>query len=84
MTSSNIIPFPSYRRRDLVRRHAAIIASLSTAAGERHLRRQLLIQAEAMARRGISAERIKGDQRALEAAIRAALCRLGCVTGGAG
>ncbi|SER58451.1 hypothetical protein SAMN05216548_12715 [Faunimonas pinastri] len=81
--SAEVLPFPAVRRRDFVLRHASRMAQLSHDAGERHLRRQLDIQAETMARRGIIAEMIASEIRALEAAIRAELWLLVLTPGGA-
>lgn len=77
-----VLPFPSYRRSAFVRRHAGIMATLSPSGGERHLKRQLDIQSEAMERRGVSTELVSQDRRSLETAIRAELFRLGIARGG--
>lgn len=49
------------------------MASLSSEASERHLQRALRVQAEALARRGISATAVVEDQTTLETAIRCEL-----------
>jgi hypothetical protein len=72
----NIIPFPSSRRHAFVRRHAAIMVSLSRSSAERHLRRQLRVQSDAFARRGIAEALIARERRELERAIRSEVCRL--------
>ncbi len=73
---AEIVPFPTVRRRDYVRRQAMRMAELSSAAAEKHLRAQLTIQARTMVRKGIAADRIEREQRALETAIRVHLWHL--------
>lgn len=77
-----VLPFPSFRRTVFVRRHAGIMAGLSRDGGERHLERQLDIQSEAMARRGVPAAMVLADRATLETAIRSELFRLGFARGG--
>jgi hypothetical protein len=67
---SNVIPFPLSRRRAFVQKHAARMAVLSREAAECHLRRQLDIQTDTLAKRGILPAIIVHEIRALEAAIR--------------
>jgi hypothetical protein len=74
---ATILLFPSARRRRFVRSQAMQMASLSPAAADKHLRRQLRVQAEAIQRRGIGSEVVDADLRALESAIRAEFCRIG-------
>jgi hypothetical protein len=70
-----VMPFPLYRRADFVARQARTILGMNAASGERYLQRQLLVQREALARKGVHSESIEGEVRRLEAAIRAALWR---------
>jgi hypothetical protein len=78
-----VVPFPLARRRAFIRRHAAIMASLSVDAAERHLGNQIRIQVGALARRGVAREVVEQEQRHLAAAIRLELGRLGMARGGA-
>jgi hypothetical protein len=73
--SCSILAFPLSRRRAFVRRHAAIMASLSPAASERHLTAQLRLQGAALVRRGIEDAVVKAECRSLETAIRVELLR---------
>jgi hypothetical protein len=70
--SASLVPFPPARRADLVQRIAARMAKLTRETAERHLRRQLEIQAETMHRRGFAEHTIERELCALRAAVRAA------------
>lgn len=74
--SAIIVPFPASRRRHFVRRHAHLMSTLSPAAADRHLRRQLRIQTDAMERRGIDHVLVERQRGELEASIRFELRRL--------
>lgn len=78
-----ILPFPRVRDRAFVRRHAAVMASYSSDAGEKYLRIQLDVQRRTMVKRGIAAPIIDEHLRALERAIRAELWRTALTPGGA-
>jgi hypothetical protein len=69
----SVIPFPLARRRAFIDRHARLISTMRPKAGERHLDRQLSIQAENLDRKGIPSEIIEREVAALETAIRAAM-----------
>ena len=75
MIVADVVPFPLARRRAFVERHARLIAAMRPDAGERYLDRQLRIQFENLQRRGIDRRIIEREVIALDAAIRAALCR---------
>lgn len=79
--SASVLPFPAVRRSGFAQRHACRMAELSPDAAERHLQRQLRIQAETMARKGIAMPLIEAELNQLESAIRAAL--LSAIVGGA-
>ncbi|MDB5596250.1 MAG: hypothetical protein JWM36_3211 [Hyphomicrobiales bacterium] len=70
-----IVPFPTIRRRAFIERQAHRASCLSPESGEKHIRRQLDIQSETMARKGIHAAQIEHERITLEAAIRAELVR---------
>jgi hypothetical protein len=63
------------RRRASIERHARVMATMRPEPGERYLDRQLQIQFENLQRRGFDARIIEREVIALDAAIRAALCR---------
>lgn len=74
-TADGVVPFPLARRRAFIERHARLIATMRPELGERYLDRQLQIQFENLQRRGFDARIIEREVIALDAAIRAALCR---------
>ena len=78
-----IVPFPRSRHRSFVQKHAANIARMGSAAGERYLAQQLEFQREVMRKRGIEPKLAEPQLKALEAAIRAALWRVVLTPGGA-
>jgi hypothetical protein len=80
---ATIIPFPIVRRRDFIRRHAARMAMLPEPTAEKHLAYQIRLQAETMRRRGIAADQITSQVRALETAIRCEPWRVTILEGGA-
>jgi hypothetical protein len=74
--AAQVLPFPAYRRKRFVAKQATRMSCLSCDAAQNHLQHQLRVQADAMARKGISPELITEQQRRLERAIRAELWRL--------
>jgi hypothetical protein len=78
-----IIPFPRTRNRSFVLKHAARMAMLPVKTAEKHLAYQLDVQAQTMARRGISPEVIQNEIQSLERAIRAELGKVVVSGGGA-
>ena len=80
--TAQVIPFPSTRRREFIRRHASRMAALPAMA-EKHLAYQLRVQAETMERRGIAPDLIAAQVRGLESAIRCELWRVTILEGGA-
>lgn len=82
--SATILPFPRSRDRRFIRRHAGHMAAASTTAkAEAHLQRQLLIQRQAMERRGVEPECIAAELTATEGHIRAGCWTLLLAPGGA-
>lgn len=73
MAKALVLPFPRSKNERFVTRQANRAAELNPDACERHILQQVKIQADAMARRGISPDLIQRETRCLEAAIRAAL-----------
>jgi hypothetical protein len=73
---AQVLPFPADRRQRFVAKQATRMACLSYEAAENHLHHQLRVQADAMARKGISLELIEEQRWRLERAIRAELWRL--------
>lgn len=74
--AAQVLPFPAYRRQRFVSKQANRMACLSYEAAENHLQHQLRVQADAMARKGITPALIEQQQCRLERAIRAELWRL--------
>jgi len=70
-----VVPFPQIRRQRFIARHAIRLAGLPRETAEKLLASTLRQQAEAMARKGISAAIIERESRRLESAIRAELWR---------
>jgi hypothetical protein len=79
--TATVVPFPI--TRDFIRRHAARLAEAQPQTAEKILLHTVRVQLDAMARRGIAAELIAQEARALETAIRVELCRLTIFQGGA-
>ena len=73
---AEIVPFPLTRRRAFISRHAARIADAAPKTGEKLLAHQIRQQAAALARKGVAADIVERECRALEAAIRAELWRV--------
>lgn len=71
-----VVPFPRARDRSFVRRHASYISTLKADRAERYLAKQMQIQADTLARRGIAPEVVAEQVKALESAIRAELWRV--------
>jgi len=70
-----VLPFPLARRRSMVERQARRYTELNPDAAERHIAYQVLVQANAMRRKGIGEELIERECRCFEDAIRALLVR---------
>ncbi|GJE44630.1 DUF6074 family protein [Methylobacterium soli] len=82
--SAEVLPFPRSRDRDFILRHANLMAqAASSLRAEAHLLRQLAIQQETMARRGVAPEVMVREIASIEGHIRACACRLLSVPGGA-
>jgi hypothetical protein len=77
-----IVPFPLARRLDFIERHARLVASMSADVGEGHIQRQLEIQRQTLARKGVAAPAIEHELNSLASAIRAALWRVVLTNGG--
>lgn len=81
--SAAILPFPRFRDRRFIRRHAENMAmAATTAKAEAHLQRQLNIQRETLERRGIEPRRVMAELMATEGHIRAACWTLLLAPGG--
>jgi pyruvate kinase len=78
-----VIPFPRWKDRAFVLRHARRMTELRPAKAEGHLQQQLDIQRQTMLRRGVNPVLVEQHVRSLECAIRAELWRLVLVPGGA-
>lgn len=70
---AEVVPFPMARRRAYVARQAAHIATMNDLSGERYLRKQVEMQADVMARRGVAPEVIARECATLRTAVRGAL-----------
>lgn len=74
--AASVIPFPLARRRRLIRRQAAFFAGQSRRSAEGNLAHQLEIQRRTLLAKGVAAEQVEPEVRALELAIRAEAARL--------
>jgi hypothetical protein len=68
-----IVPFPLSRRIVLIKRQAARALQLRPDQGIRHINRHLVIQADALRRRGVGEELIAREVASMSAAIRTAM-----------
>ena len=73
--TASIIPFPADRRHAFVRKQAAQMAKMSRDGASAYLREQLMIQGQAMRRKGIDDAAIGATLRTLESAIRSEMFR---------
>jgi hypothetical protein len=71
--SARVIPFPAYRRRDLICSIARRVFELSPEAGEKHIRRSFDGPATVMRRKGVEEPLIAREPVGLEAAVRAVI-----------
>lgn len=71
-----VVPFPRWRNRPFVHKHACQVANQRQDVGERYLERQLDIQCEKMNERGIDPVTITVHRKTLDTAIRAELWRI--------
>lgn len=72
----DVRPFPRARHRPFVLKHAANVAFMGQAAGEKYLAQQLDVQRKTMQKRGIDTAVIDGEVKRLENAIRSELWRI--------
>lgn len=72
---AEIITFPASRRVGLIRSVVGTMLHRSPSAAENYLAYRLRAHAEALARRGIGADILNDDCKALESAIRGELWR---------
>ena len=80
---AEIVPFPLTRRRNFIQRHAARIAAAPAKTGEKLLAHQIRQQAATLSRKGVPADAVERECKALETAIRAELWRVVLQPGGA-
>ncbi|AWN39660.1 DUF6074 family protein [Methylobacterium durans] len=82
--SATVLPFPRSRDRGFILRHANLMAqAASLLRAEAHLLRQLAIQQDTMARRGIAPEVMAREIASIEGHIRACVYKLLSASGGA-
>ena len=81
--SAVIVPYPLSRRRDLVRRQAALVARSSPRAADNILAHALDTQRQALLRKGCDPAVADAEVAALEGAIRAEVWRVILSPGGA-
>ena len=65
-----VFPFPIVRRHGFIERQAATAASMNPDSAVQYIERQLLIQRDAMRRRGIAENLIDRELHRMAAAIR--------------
>jgi hypothetical protein len=73
--SAAIFPFPLAKRRTMIDCRARYANELSLNAAERHIRRQLRIQGDAMRRKGIDDDLISRELRCMECVVDELLTR---------
>ncbi|WP_027579153.1 DUF6074 family protein [Bradyrhizobium sp. Ai1a-2] len=71
--TATILPFPAFRRRELIGKIVRSALRMNAAAGEQHIRRSLDLQATVMRRKGIAEDLIAKERIALESAVRQAI-----------
>ena len=71
--TARLIVFPLVNRPRFIHRHAALAASMSPAACERHIARICANQADYYRRKGADAADVDRQVKSLEAALRVAL-----------
>lgn len=76
-----VIPFPLTRRGVYIANQAHHALCLRPESGERHIQRQVQMQADVLRRKGVAEHLIEREIRCLETAFRVAMQRL--LTGGA-
>ena len=69
--SAEIVPFPITRRRGFIHKQAAHAACMKPDSAVRYIEHQLLIQRDAMRRRGIAENLIAMELRCMAAAMQA-------------
>lgn len=80
---AQILAYPLARRRGLIRRQGARLASLPSREAEKHLAYLLKQQGDALRRRGLGAEEAERQVATLEAAVRVEVARHLVTCGGA-
>lgn len=74
-----VLPFPPRRRVDYIRKQAGLMAGMHPEKADAHLGRQLDLQRETLARKGVEAARIDVELVGLKDAITARyLAELSC------
>jgi hypothetical protein len=81
--SAIVLPFPFANRVAFLRRQLGYLRSISPAAAERHVARQVDLQRASLTSKGIASEVIDAELSALERAIHAGLCWADQAPGGA-
>jgi Family of unknown function (DUF6074) len=71
-----VIPFPSIKRKAFAFRHACLAAQLRPPKAEEHIERQITLQSQTMAKRGIADDLIEKDLSALRVRMFAEYWRL--------
>jgi len=75
MKPAPVVPFPQVRRRRFITKTAERLASVAPKTAEKLLATTLKQQAASMSRRGVPADLVERECRALQSAIRAELWR---------
>jgi hypothetical protein len=75
MKPASVVPFPQVRRRRFIFKTAMRLAAVSPRTAEKLLATTLQQQAATMARKGVDADLVERERRALEVAIRSELWR---------
>lgn len=78
---AEVVPFPLTRRRTYIANQAHHALCMRPESGERHIQRQVQMQADVLRRKGVAEHLVQREIRCLETALRVAMQRL--LTGGA-
>jgi hypothetical protein len=73
---AEVVPFPLTRRRAYIANQAHHALCMRPESGERHIQRQVLMQADVLRRKGVAEHLIERETQCMETAIRASLQRL--------
>jgi len=80
--SAVVVPFPIVRRRGFIHKQAAHAAGMKPDSAVRYIEQQLLIQRDAMRRRGVAEDLIARELQCMATAMRAEFLQVTSSMGG--